>query len=64
MNWIDFKIEQPPDIVKNYIVRNNKQEEFVCLWYEGAYFDHCSGGHWSDEETGEEIKNITHWLKE
>jgi len=61
MGWIDFKTQQPPDEVKFYLVRNNKEEEFECQWYEGESFECCSGGHWSDLETGEEIKNITHW---
>ena len=61
MDFIDFNIKQPPDIVKYYLVKNNKGEEFECEWYEGDYFKHCSGGHWSEEDTGIELKNTTHW---
>ena len=60
--WINMNEQVPPDIVKEYVVRNINGEEFECEWYEGESFECCSGGHWSDLETGEEVLNITHWF--
>lgn len=61
MDWVEFKNQEPPDEVKFYLVRNDKGEEFECEWFEGDYFECCSGGHWHCHETGIEIKNITNW---
>jgi hypothetical protein len=62
INWVLFSEQQPPDIVKDYIVYDYDDNIRTLEWYEGDSFIHCSGGHWSDEN-GEEVTNVIYWAE-
>ena len=62
IHWVLFSMEEPPDIVEEYITINSRGEFAILEWYEGDCFKSCMGGHWSDED-GNEVKDIILWAE-
>lgn len=63
INWLVFdENNKPEDEVKDYLTLDSNGNVQIIEWFEGDYFQSCSGGHWHDDE-GYEINNITHYAE-